>query len=126
MIELHKLIKELIVERAKANMRYDFAAADAFALCIDKLNLLVNQQPHSEQQPPLQQADVMRAQSAAPLPEDAVEFIANALGEEVRLRQMIDLWCIDQFGNTEEAREKADAMFTAARDIFYRSSGNGA
>jgi hypothetical protein len=42
------------------------------------------------------------------------------------LRQMIDLWCIDQLGNTGEALEKADAMFTAARDIFYRSSGNGA
>ena len=50
---------------------------------------------------------------------DAIEFIADALGEEVRLRQMIDLWCIDQLGNTEEALEKADAMFTAARDIFY-------
>lgn len=73
----------------------------------------------------LQQTHVMQAQSAEPLPGDAVEFIANALGEEVRLRQMIDLWCIDQFGNTDEALDKADAMFTAARDIFYRS-GNGA
>ena len=52
---------------------------------------------------------------------DAIEFIADALGEEVRLRQMIDLWCIAQLGNTDEALEKADAMFTAARGIFYRS-----
>lgn len=51
----------------------------------------------------------------------SIEFIANSLGEEVHLRQMIDLWCIDQLGNTEEALDKADAMFTAARDIFYGS-----
>lgn len=53
---------------------------------------------------------------------DSIEFIADSLGEEVQLRQMIDLWCIDQLGNTDEALDKADAMFTAARDIFY---GNG-
>jgi len=51
---------------------------------------------------------------------DSINFMADALGEEVRLRQMIDLWCIDQFGNTDEALEKADEMFTAARDIFYK------
>lgn len=53
---------------------------------------------------------------------DSIEFIADSLGNEVQLRQMIDSWCIEQLGNTEEALDKADAMFTAARDIFY---GNG-
>jgi hypothetical protein len=91
------------------------------------LSWVLGEQELSEDvQPQLPQANVMRGQSPKPLPEDAVEFITNALGEEMQLRQMIDLWCIDQLGNTEEAREKADAMFTAARDIFYRSSGNGA
>jgi len=52
---------------------------------------------------------------------DSIKFIADALGEEVRLRHMIDLWCIDQLGNTDEALQKADEMFAAAKDIFYRS-----
>ena len=53
---------------------------------------------------------------------DSIKFIADALGEEARLRQMIDLWCIDQLGNTDEALQKADEMFTVAKDIFYRGS----
>lgn len=90
----------------------------------DKLNAF-EAGVHWAQERLLQQTHVMQPQSGETLPGDAVEFIANALGEEVKLRQMIDLWCIDQLGNTDEALEKADAMFAAARDIFYRS-GNGA
>ena len=64
------------------------------------------------------------AKPVLPAVVDAVEFIANALGDELHLRQMIDQWCIGQLGNTDEALEKADAMFAAARDIFY-GFGNG-
>lgn len=53
---------------------------------------------------------------------DSLEFIADSLSEEVLLRQMIDDWCIKQLGNTDEALEVSDKMFTAARDIFYNVS----
>lgn len=53
---------------------------------------------------------------------DSLEFIADSLSEEVLLRQMIDDWCTKQLGNTDEALEVADKMFTAARDIFYNVS----
>lgn len=52
---------------------------------------------------------------------DSLSFIADGLSEEVLLRQMIDDWCIKQLGNTSEALEVADKMFTAARDIFYNT-----
>ena len=52
--------------------------------------------------------------------EEAIEFMVDALENEVQLRNMIDKWCISQMGNTGEALEKADLMFTAARDIFYK------
>lgn len=50
---------------------------------------------------------------------DALGFMSDSLSEEVLLRQMIDNWCIRQLGNTDEALDVADRMFTAARDIFY-------
>ena len=50
---------------------------------------------------------------------DSLSFIADGLSEEVLLRQMIDDWCIKQLGNTSEALEVADKIFTAAMDIFY-------
>jgi len=50
---------------------------------------------------------------------DSIEFMAEALDGEVKLRQMIDLWCVDQLGNTNEALEKSESMFIKARDIFY-------
>jgi hypothetical protein len=50
---------------------------------------------------------------------DALGFMSDSLSEEVLLRQMIDDWCIRQLGNTDEALDVADRMFTAARDIFY-------
>ena len=50
---------------------------------------------------------------------DSLGFIADSLSEEELLRQMIDDWCVKQFGNTKEALDVADKMFTAARDIFY-------
>lgn len=53
---------------------------------------------------------------------DSLEFIADSLSEEALLRQMIDDWCIKQLGNTNEALEVADKMFTTARDIFYNVS----
>ena len=53
---------------------------------------------------------------------DSLEFIADSLSEEALLRQMIDDWCIKQLGNTDEALEVADKMFTAARDVFYNVS----
>lgn len=53
---------------------------------------------------------------------DSLEFIADSLSEEALLRQMIDDWCVKQLGNTEEAMEVADKMFTAARVIYYNVS----
>ena len=53
---------------------------------------------------------------------DSLEFIADSLSEEALLRKMIDDWCIKQLGNTDEALEVADKMFTTARDIFYNVS----
>lgn len=50
---------------------------------------------------------------------DSLEFIADSLSEETLLRQMIDDWCVKQLGNTDEALEVADKMFTAATDVFY-------
>ena len=52
----------------------------------------------------------------------SLEFINDYLSEEALLRQMIDDWCIKQLGNTNEALEVADKMFTAARDVFYNVS----
>ena len=57
------------------------------------------------------------------LPQDAFEIIDNGMENEMKLRQMIDQWCEGQLGNTDEALEKADLMFTAARDIFYGFGG---
>lgn len=53
---------------------------------------------------------------------DSLEFIADSLSEEALLRQMIDDWCIKQLGNTNEALEVADKMFTTARNVFYNIS----
>lgn len=57
---------------------------------------------------------------------DGLDIINKCLEEEVRLRKMLDEWCIDQLGNTEEALDKADSMFAAARDIFYKRPNNTA
>ena len=50
---------------------------------------------------------------------DALKFVSDELGDEVELRKMIDNWCVDKLGNNSEAMDKADKMFTAARDVFY-------
>lgn len=53
---------------------------------------------------------------------EAIKSFSDELEEELRLRQMIDDWCCYQLGNTKEAMDKADRMFSAARDIFYKNS----
>lgn len=51
---------------------------------------------------------------------DAIELLKNWLEEECELRKFIDEWCIRQLGNSDSSLEKADMMFMAARDIFYK------
>jgi len=70
----------------------------------------------------LQQHDVSGRSEQLPTVEP-FEIIDNGMENEVKLRQMIDQRCEGQLGNTDEAREKADTMFTAARDIFYGFGG---
>ena len=50
---------------------------------------------------------------------DSLPSIDDSISQEALLRKMIDHWCLKQLGNTDEALEVSDKMFTAAKDIFY-------
>ncbi|MFC4262448.1 hypothetical protein ACFOWM_06150 [Ferruginibacter yonginensis] len=40
---------------------------------------------------------------------------------DVTLRSLIDMWCVKIHGNNDEALEKANNMFEAARKEFYKN-----
>lgn len=51
---------------------------------------------------------------------DALGDIADCLERELKLRAAIDDWVYEQLGNTDEAVDKADEMFSTAIEIFNR------